>query len=171
MTDLIPAMYFDWDGEVMRPRNPKMADRYYTVGEEYRLVPHEERSHRSHAHYFASINEAWKNLPEEMADRFASPEHLRKFVLIRCGYRNERTLIAASEEQAAELAAFIAPMDDYALVHVDGKLVTVYTAKSQSMRAMGKKDFAESKNKVLDYLAAMIKVSREELEKNAEMAA
>lgn len=171
MTDLIPAMYFDWDGEVMRPRNPKMADRYYTVGEEYRLVPHEERSPRSERHYFACVREAWKNMPEDFSDRCASPEHLRKFALIRTGYRTERTIVAASPAEAQKIAAFVAPMDEYALVIVTQCVVSVYNAQSQSRRAMGRKVFAESKNKVLDYLAAMIKVSRKELEKNAGAAA
>jgi hypothetical protein len=171
VSDVAPPLIFDWSGDAMVPRLPKIADRYFVVGESYRLVQHEERSQSSHRFYFASINEAWKNLPEDLAEQFATADHLRKYALIRCGYRDERSIVAASKAEAQRVAAFIKPMDEFAVVTVSESVVTVYTAKSQSTRAMGKKDFAESKNKVLDYVASLIKVSREELEKNAGEAA
>jgi ABC-type nickel/cobalt efflux system permease component RcnA len=49
-------------------------------------------------------------------------------------------------------------MDDFAVVTVSEAVVTVYTAKSQSMRAMGKKAFAESKEAVLRILSEMLGV-------------
>lgn len=170
MTDPIPLM-FDWDGESFVPQRPKLADKYYVVGESYRLAPYEERSMRSHRYYFASVNEAWENLPEDLAERFPTSEHLRKFALIKAGFRDERSFVAASKAEAVRLAAFIDPIDDYAWVVVREATVTVYTAKSQSTRAMGKKAFGESKERVLDIVSAMIGTSKEALRQNADKAA
>ena len=171
MTDNTPPMYFIWDGESHFPERPRLADKYYVVGARYRLVPEEERSMRSHRFYFASINEAFANLPEDLAERFPTSEHLRKFALIKSGFRDERSFVAASKAEAVSLSTFIKPIDDYAWVVVSEATVTVYTAKSQSVRAMGKRVFQDSKDKVLDVVSAMIGTSAETLRQNAEQAA
>lgn len=152
----IPPLAFTWDGEALIPRVPRLADKHLVVGETYMMVPHEDRSIASHRHYFASINEAHQNLPEELAARLPTPEALRKYALIRAGFRDERSIACASKAEAQRVAAFIKPMDEFAVVTVENALVTVYTAKSQSMRAMGKKVFAESKDAVLRVISEMI---------------
>ena len=162
---------FTWNGEVMVPLQPRLADRYYVVGETYRLEPREDRSQISHNHYFASIQEAWQNLPEHDAERFATADHLRKWALITAGYRDERSIVCASKAEALRVAAFIKPLDDFAVVTAYECVITVYTAKSQSMRAMGKKQFQRSKDKVLDIVSAMIGVGADDLKKNAGRAA
>ena len=168
----IPPLTFDWtDDGVMRPQLSRAADRHYVVGLSYRLVPHEERSMRSHRFYFASVGEAWKNLPEHLAEQFPTSEHLRKFALIRAGYRDERSIVAASKAEAQRIAAFVRPIDGYAVVTVSEAVVRVYTAQSQSTRAMGKKAFGESKDRVLDIVAGMIGTSPGDLQRNAERAA
>lgn len=171
MTDNIPPMDFSWDGENFVPRVPRLADKHYVVGLSYRLVPHEERSMRSHRFYFASVNEAWKNLPEDMADRFPTADHLRKYALIKSGYRDERSIVCSSKAEALRVGAFIRPMDEYAVVVVRDAVVTVYEAKSQSMRAMGKKTFGASKEAVLDTVASMIGTTPGTLTANAGAAA
>jgi protein gp37 len=70
-------------------------DAEFVVGDVYQMVVQEQRSMRSHAHYFASVNEAWLNLSESDAERFPSVEHLRKFALIRTGFANSRQLVAS----------------------------------------------------------------------------
>lgn len=171
-TNNTPPQRFEWTDEgVMRPKVPRLADKHFVVGLEYMLVPHEERSMRSHRFYFASVNEAWKNLPEDMAERFATPDALRKWALIKAGYRDERSIVASSKAEALRIAAFIRPMDEYAVVVVREAVVTVYEAKSQSVKAMGKAEFGTSKEKVLDILSAMIGTSRDALTANAETAA
>src|SRR5213075_1352363 len=99
--------WFEWSGEAMIPLNARSADRIYTVGQRYHLEHREERSSQSHAHYFACINEAWQNLSPALAERFSSPEHLRKFALIKSGYRDERSFVCASKAEAQRLAAFL----------------------------------------------------------------
>lgn len=170
MTDIAP-MLFDWDGEAMVPRHPKLADKHYVVGESYRLAPYEDRSMRSHRYYFASLNEAWKNLPEDLAERFATPEHLRKYALIKAGFHDSRSIAASSKAEALRIASFVRPVDEYAVVTVSEALVTIYTAKSQSVRAMGKKNFRASADAVLDIVSAMIGTSTETLRRNADRAA
>lgn len=160
---------FEWTGEAMVPVRgfAKAADAIYVVGEKYRLVEEAERSALSHRHYFAAIAEAWSNLPEQFDGRFPTPEHLRKWALIRTGYFDQRSIIAASKAEARRLAAFVAPMDEFAVVTVTEAEVRVLTAKSQSLRAMGSKAFQESKSNVLDFLAQMVAVDRAELERAA----
>lgn len=156
---------FVWDGDVMMPVAScrRAANERYVVGQRYRMEDVEERSQRSHNHYFAAIHEVWSSLPDEQAIRFPSAEHLRKFALIRCGYSNQSQIVCASKAEAGRLAAFIRPMDEYAIVTAIEAVVTVFTAKSQSRKAMGNADFQDSKTRVLDYLAGMIGVRPDEV--------
>lgn len=164
---------FVWADGAMRPleRHRSRADRQYVEGEIYRLAVHEERSSNSHSHYFASVTEAWKNLPEKIAAEFPTADHLRKFALIRTGFRDERKVALASPAEAERIAAFVKPLDEYAVVTVEGQVVTIYTAKSQSYRAMPKGEFQASKTAVLDYLASLVGVDAQQLTHEAGRAA
>lgn len=141
----------------------RRTEEQYGAGEYVVMAPQEERSAASHAHYFAVIREAWMSLPEDLAPSFPSQDHLRKACLIRAGYRDERTVVCASKAEAHRVAAFVRPMDDYAIVSVSGTAVVVLTAKSQSMRAMGKTVFGESKEAVLNVLAELLGVQPEQI--------
>lgn len=171
MSDDIPPMVFQWDGLAMIPARAKLADQLFVVGEHYTLVQHRDRSQASHNHYFAAIHDAWLNLPEELAERFPTSEHLRKFALIKAGYCDSQSIVCASKAEAGRVAAFVRPTDEFSIVAVNGATVTRYTAKSQSMRAMGKKVFQESKDAVLEVVAAMINVAPRELSAEAGRAA
>lgn len=174
MSDHIaPPILFRWTGEVMEPhpRAMKDCDAFYVVGEAYRLVEHQERSQKSHAHYFSAIGEAWQNLPEHLAERFPSSEHLRKWALVKAGFADSRQLVASSKAEAIRLAAFIRPCDEYAVVTVSEAVITVWTPRSQSMKAMGKRDFQASKDAVLSILAGLIGTTVDGLRANAGAAA
>ena len=162
---------FRWDGSAMVPIRPRAADRAYVIGQEYILEIVEPRSGAQHRYYFAAVAEAWRNLPEALADEYADAETLRKKALIRTGYRDERSIVCASKAEARRVAAFIEPMDRYAIVTVSEAVVRVYTARSQSVRAMGRAEFGESVEKVLAFCANIIGVSGGELDRNAEQAA
>lgn len=153
---------FAWDGDVMAPVAScrRAANEAFVVGERYRMEVVEERSQRSHSHYFASIHEMWASLPDDKAVHFQTPEHLRKFALIRCGYSDQRQIVCASKAEAQRVAAFVRPLDEYAVVTTHEAVVSVFTAQSQSRKAMGHKAFQESKDKVLDYIAGLIGVDR-----------
>lgn len=157
-----------WTGEAMEPVSgfwASRADKAYVVGEVYRLVEHHDRSMNSHRHFFAALNEAWKNLPDELLDEYPTAEVLRKKALIRKGYADERSIVCASKAEAQRMAAFMRPMDDYAIVTFRDAVVRVYVAKSQSVKAMPKGEFQRSKDDVLDFVAALIGVSTDELAK------
>lgn len=171
MTETIHPALFQFDGEIMVPLNLGLAKRQYEVNEVYRLAPHEERSAKSHGHYFACIAESHRNLPEHLAERFPTPEHLRKWALIKAGYRDERSIVCASKAEALRVSAFIRPLDDFSVVRVSEAVVIVYTAKSQSVKAQGKAKFQQSKQAVLDIVSGMIDVPVETLRQNAGMAA
>lgn len=143
----------------MAPLHPRAADRQYVVGEVYHLEHREDRSAEIHRHYFAALNEAHKNLPEDLADRFPTVDSLRKYALVKAGFRDERSIVCSSKAEAQRLAAFIRPIDEFAVVSASGAVVVVLTAKSQSMKAMGKAEFKRSKDAVLETVAGMIGVS------------
>lgn len=155
-----PAM-FVWQGDSFAPlsRFAKQCDREFVIGERYRLAEVQDHSDRSRNHYFATIKDGWDNLPEHQAERFASAEHLRKWCLIKAGYRDERSIVTASKAEAMRIAAFVRPMDEFAVVVVKEATVIVATAKSQSKRAMGAADFQKSKEAVLEIIAEMVGVS------------
>lgn len=160
-TSPIPLRY-DGDGEFRVMSNYWMAraDKGFVVGETYRMVEHHDRSAASHNHYFASIKNGFDSLPEQLIETYPTTEHLRKKALIWKGYRDERTIVAASEAEARRIAAFVKPMDDFAVVTVRECVVRVWTAKSQSMKAMGNRDFQQSKSDVLDFIDDLLGVER-----------
>lgn len=162
-----PPILFEWKGDGFAPATPyqaRLADKHFVIGEKYPLVEHQERSHRSHAHYFARIHEAWLNLPEDRAEQFQTEEHLRKWALIKAGFHNSDTLVCSSNAEALRTAAFLRPTDTMSVVLVKGSTVTRYTALSQSTRAMGKTDFQRSKDAVLQIISDVVEVSKKDLE-------
>lgn len=130
-----------------------------------------ERTDRSHKHYMACVTEAWRNLPEGMAEEYPTPDHLRKRALIKMKYYHLKSLVFDTPADATRAAAYIKPMDEFAVVLVKGKVVNHYTAKSQKyLRAggMDKEEFQKSKDDVLACIAAMIDVKKSELKKAGE---
>ena len=166
--------YTQWTGHSFVPINDRWAkeciDRF-EVGDTYRLDEAHERSANTHRHFFACVNEAWNNLPESVTFDHPSPDHLRKWALIMTGFRQERHFSCASKAEARRLAMFIRPMDEHAVIIPREATVTVLTAESQSMKAMGKERFAASKSAVLDYLSRLIGTTPDELKTNARRAA
>lgn len=156
----IPPIMFRWDGEAMWPLRPQYADRYFVIEETYPLSPWEERSMISHAHQFAFVAEAWKNLPEQYRDQpwAQSPTHLRRYALIRCGFCNTQTYACGTKAEAERWARNLRPIDEYSVVTVEGTTVFRFTAESQSRRAMGRKRFQESKQAIMDWLDDLLQV-------------
>jgi len=171
MTKTTPPMRWQWDGEHLIPKTPRLADRYLVIGQEYRLVEEHERSMASHRHYFACINEAFKNLPEDLQEKYHSEEGMRKDALIRCGFFTQNDVVCESKAEAQRVATLARRLSEYAVITIRGNVVSIYEAKSQSVRAMPPKEFAESKQAVLDYLAGLVGVTTAELEKNAGASA
>ena len=87
----------------------------------------------------------------------------------RRGADDRQAQARAGGRRARRVAAFVAPMDRYAIVAVSESVVRVWTAKSQSMRAMGRQEFGESIEAVLAFCAGLIGVAPDAL-KNADAA-
>jgi hypothetical protein len=168
-----PPIPCRWDGESFTPlpRLAKLADEHFVIGEVYHLVEEKERSAKSHRHYFAMIKEAWENLPETEV-RWPTPEHLRKWALVQAGYYDEKQVVCATKAEALRWTpVLIAASGEYAVVVPRGPVVTIYTAKSQSVKAMGAADFQKSKDAVLGIVADLISTTVEQLDAHAQRVA
>lgn len=129
----------------------------YGQGEIITVEEVQERSLKSHAHYFAELNEMWKSLPEGISENFANIDHMRKWALIKTGYRTETHLTGfKTNAEATAVAAFIGKLDGFCICEVRDRTITVYQAESQSMRAMKKERFQRSKDDVLRVVGELI---------------
>jgi hypothetical protein len=162
---MIPPLAFNWDGEALVPRVPRLADKHLVVGETYMMVPHEDRSDATHKHEFAWLREAWMNLPEDIAVDYPTAEHLRKRALIEAGFCDETIVDAGSKAAALRTAAFVRAIDDFAMVFVKDQFVIRRTAKSQSRRAMKKDEFQASKTAIMEIISNMIGVTPDALQR------
>lgn len=160
---------FRWDATngvmVPLPRFGNVCARQYVDGEEYPLEIVQVRSRASHSHYFASLYGIWENLPDEIAKRFPTADHLRRDALVHEGYYTEKMFACESPGHARNLAGFIRKVDGFAVIVIKANVVQVLEAKSQSLAAMGKQEFEESKKAVLDRCSAMIGVTAAEAKK------
>ena len=157
---------YEGDGQFSAPssRWAQECDKQFVVGEIVRLSAYAERSQASHNHEFAVIADLWQNLPERFANEpwAASPEHLRKFALIKTKFCDTTTYACGSKAEAKRWAKNLRPLDEYSIVIVDGTTVKRFTAQSQSKRAMGAQKFQESKQAILEYLEDLIGIDAEE---------
>lgn len=163
---------FIWTGKAMEPdaRFVALARRQFSEGERYVLEPFNPVSHKERGHYFAAIREAWGNLSPEAVARYPNPEALRKWALIKAGWRKENYTVCDTEERALVLAAFLRRLDSLAVVTVDKCVVRIYVARSQKIGRpeddrMTLEEWKRSKQDVLDILANQIGVTRKQLEK------
>lgn len=152
---------FQWDGEAMVPASrfwARQADEQFTVGQRYRMVEENERSPASHAHEFAWLTEAWNSLPDELLAQYPNSEMLRKHGLIAKGFCTMVQHVCATKAEAERLAGILKPYDAYAVVVARGPVVTVYTAVSQSRRAMGAAQFQQSKQALMEFVGDLLGV-------------
>lgn len=164
---------FIWTGTEMVPmdRYRPMCARQFTIGQECHLIPMEPRSSATHAHYFAVVNDGWNNLPEAMAAKFPTSEHLRRWCLIKAGFCDEHKIVCESKRIAREVGTLARALDGYAVITIHETVVTIYTAKSQSVRVMDKDEFQKSKQAVLEIISEMIGTAPETLSDNAGQSA
>lgn len=162
------------------PRYDNVAARQYDLGEEHTLIIQEARSRKSHNAYFAQIHTAFENLPETIAARWPTEEHLRKWALIETGWFEEKDFDFEGDDakrDAERLGKFIRVEDDYVRIKIRKITPTHYKviirrAKSQAMNVMRDKEtFEASKKAVLDLLEHMIGVASGTLKEEAGMSA
>jgi hypothetical protein len=152
-----------WTGSTFEPASGFMraqAAKAFGDGEVVLLAVVNERSMRSHRHYFAALHDAWASLPERLADMpySVSSEALRKHALIASGFADVMTIDAGSTAAAMRVAAGLRSVHrDYCVVKVQGPVVRVFTAQSQSVKAMGNKEFQRSKTLVLEWVDGLLR--------------
>ena len=153
---MLPLQY-QGEGQFIAPRGfVARCDKELVIGEVLSWEICHERSAKSHAHYFATVGDAWANLPETLAMDFPSAEHLRKHALIKAGFCTVAKMVFGDDAEALRTCHILRGMDSYAICEVSGRVVTVYRAQSQSVRAMGAKAFQDSKDKVLAVISQII---------------
>ena len=96
-----------------------------------------------------------------------STEHLRHFALIRVGLFNATVDQVGSNAEAIRTAALIRPLVPFSIVTAVRSTVVTHTALSQSYAAMGAKEFQQSKDMVLDFVADLARTTRGQLESAA----
>ncbi len=128
-----------WDGEAFWPLSADrlLAREVYGQGEIVAFSEAKDRSSPSHRHYFASLREAWVNLPEGYAERFAT-----EGAPTQVGADPHRLLpepapsSAAQEPRPDRSPPSSRSNDAYALVSLEGRTIWHLTAMSQSLEAM-----------------------------------
>jgi len=153
------------------PRFLRLFHQQWAEGEEVILDVLLQRSMASHNHYFAALHEGFLNLAEEYAQEFDSEEHLRHWCLCKEGFCTSTKWVMNTAEDARQLRKALKEADAATIVGVEGNVATVYHPLSQSMKAMGKDAFEESKKAVLARVASMANTTVTELKKNAGRAA
>lgn len=104
--------------------------------------------------YFAIISECFDSLPDDLAERFKSKEHLRKWCLVKAGWCEMQTI--AVGKTVRQVAEMMRKLDPHAVIAVNGEVITVFTAKSQSRKNQPKPQFMETAEKVYDILSKML---------------
>lgn len=174
MSALLP-LKFVWSGDAMVPASAflaRRADQQYVVGENYMLAEEKQRSTATHNHEFAFVGSAWQSLPLQYADEpwAKTPDHLRKYALIRTRFCHVQMYACKWKAEARRLAAVIGDMDEFAVVTIDGRTVTRLTAKSQSRKAMDAAEFQASKQAVLEFIGDLIGVDPATLAQQGQAA-
>jgi hypothetical protein len=161
---MIAPQQFVWSAEnsVMVPLRRTLADKVYVDGETYRLAVEEERSMASHNHYFSAIADVHENLDDAMTLILPTPEHLRKYALIKCGFYKVAEHVFSTPADAAKFGYVIRLMDPFSVVQIKLNCAQIFTAQSQSKSAMGAAQFKESKRRVLEYLETLIEARERE---------
>jgi hypothetical protein len=162
---LVPLQYMG-EGEFRTPNkyHARAADKALVIGEISTWEQVHERSQKSHAHYFASVHDAWLNLPEAIAGEFPTEESLRKYALIKTGYCTVKKIVCANNREANAAVTLYYELDAFLLCEVVGNVATIYRAHSQSVKAMGKDIFQKSKSDVLDLISTMIGADAQQAE-------
>lgn len=161
------AIYNGTGFDLASPFWVRRADKYYVIGQKYRLIEVQERNMGKHAAYFATVNEAWANLPDNLAEQYPSADALRYRALISTGYCTQQTVTVASASEARRVAIFFKPDDPYSIVVAKGNTVIRYRAMSQSIKAMGGKVFSESADAVLAWICQLLGVTLAQLKEHS----
>jgi hypothetical protein len=168
---------FQWDERngVWYPLDVRACRQRYMDKQFVTFTEFEPRSRDSHSHYFASVNDMWNNLPDDLRQDFKTAEQLRKHALIMTNWHHSRVIVCSSKSVAREMAvAMRGALGEYRVISVHGKTVVELIARSQKMTgagAMGKRDFQKSKDDVMAWIANLLDVDVEVAKREAGRSA
>jgi hypothetical protein len=170
---IITPMLYKWDGAAFTPTPyfKAQAEKQLQFGRTYRLEAVEIRSSESHKHYFACINTAFDNLPEAHANRWQTPDQLRKWALCQTPFRDTQEFHAPSHAEAIRLATHFAQLREFSVCEIRDNMVLRHTPHSQDYAQMADREFQASKSAVLDVLANILGVPAEDLAREGGKAA
>lgn len=165
MSRAVPLLW-TWRDGAMHPASKVWANRaaeQFHAGELVKLERVEERSGKSHAHLFAIIRASWLTLPEELALEFPTSEHLRAWLLIRAGHCTIMKVACPDRKTAMDFFRIAQALDEFAVVMLSDSVITISRAKSISYREVQGKQFQVIKSTVMDILADMLHITKEQL--------
>jgi hypothetical protein len=170
---ILRQLVFQWNGTAMVPteRFTTLAKNQFVEGAFYVLQPHDEVSHRERGFYHASVKAAWDNLDADAVARYPTADDLRKWALIKSGWRVENFTVCGTAKDALKLSAFVKDhLQRQSVVAVSGNVVSTYVARTQKvgnpeLGYMTTEEWKQSNQDVLDILSQDIGVTRKVLEK------
>ena len=170
---MIVPLLWKWDGTAMTPLPyfKKQAEKQLEFGRIYRLEAVEFRSTQSHKHYFACLQTAFDNLPEAHANRWRTPDELRKWALCQTPFRDTQEFHTPSHAEAIRLATHFAQMREFSVCEIRDNMVLRHTPHSQDYAHMANREFQASKSAVLNVLANILGVPVEDLKREGGRAA
>lgn len=124
------------------------------------LVNAKEHSDPMRRMFFSEVRKIWETLPDHYARLYPSSEHLRKAALCRAGWADSTTVTCGNKTAAIEVAAMCRHLDKYAIVDLEGSVVTVFTARSLAKRVCPKKQFTEVADKALNWCNQLVGIER-----------
>lgn len=163
-----PPILAIWEGDCFRPKANfrKTCDTHFVVGEVYKIETIEERSMKAHRRYFAIVNETWASLPDHLLERFPTPVHLRKYMLIKVGEFIRVEISCDSKKEAARALTTARILDEFCIAEVKENIVIIYKAKSQAFKAMDKKEFKLCTERILDLCSELIGAEPKDLDQH-----
>ena len=167
------AISFIWSGTAMIPKPAAMpfCVNHFERGEEYRLMVQEDRSVAFHKFFFAVLDTAFANLPEDLVARFPTKYKLRLWCLAYAGFSHDQTLTYRNEYEARLIYDYAVQREDDSHIQINGNEVQIFTPYSMSYASMHKEEFREAAEAIFDILSKMIGVDVTTLKKNADKAA
>lgn len=165
MKDTVIAVRYRGDGDgAFVPLNPTKAAKTYKDGEIIYFRPDKERHWPEHQAFMALMNEAWHSLTDEQQEEFIDVDTLRRRLLIAAGFRDIKSIVFESAEDAKTYAVSIAQfMDNHTFISIKDNVIVLMKAHSQAMDKMDEITFRQSCDGVKVELAKLLGCSVEEL--------
>ena len=116
---------------------------------------------------YSWIQAAWSNLPEiyEYEPWAASPDSLRKYAMIECGYADVETFYCTSEPAALDQAKrLLEQSTEYRLIETEGSVVRFYKAQEDYADTKSPEDRRMQEDRVFNYVASLMGTTPKQLQ-------